>query len=797
MQLFDLSSNSEQASSSQVTYLSDDPSSARRSLVDSDSQRERIGNLFSTFQSRSDGASHMTSEQLSIVEQFGKMTTIHSTDLSAILSSMDWIFLVEHLQEIITVQAVQTKKQMQLISGAMMRFRPLPLSWWKVSMVNEIIQRVTGDCDQLLAGGCGSIMSLLEMLLMNKELHRLKSILTEIRVSLVEDNFCEKCSSYQLLTDRNNFEEDHRDLPYSNGCVNRLLLIYAEQSLKTRATTKSLGIRNFDRQSVVAFHFPMDVPQKHDWVPDEDAIICMCCRRVKFTATRRKHHCRRCGRVICYRCSRHRKKIPNAFKNRPVRHCDDCWKWSNEAGRRNPEGASSSSTEDADADETGKLWRLTGHDHTDSIVRTQFSYECTPNVELCLSILHFCRADEEAFNQFFLRQCKKFEDLIRCRSGRPKVNCRKLTNILQCLAWAAKVRGGSLNWDLVLAKAQLMRKLAHLDLESLIPGNDQLSTTECLRKIRDNLMGAGLFAMGFDATLVCGLPTQPVLLAWGLQCLQLGHISLARDKLLQSLGGGVLPCAIAKRISLALIDGQYDAELGEVVVRPKSTPQPVLEILKVIAEKCDVEESYFYLLLYASHKDILSFLMVRNRLSLAFRYIIDQRLDFDDFLEGVVMNATVEVGEFEMIVLMRGTNPSLERWEVYLRKLCSLYEKKNLLVNLFNCQAALGDDVRAALTCIKFFCNNCPNYKSFLEHLHYLDNAEFHFKRDLKKKHHSNYNATTNPNRSCKLILDQKKIHLHLKMIVLQKKITRFLVPFEDTSSRLLEIVERSSRNTR
>lgn len=797
VQLLDLSSSEQ--SSSQVTYLS-----VPRSLPDPDSQRECLqsGNLFSMLQSRS-------SQQLAIVdvEQFGKMTTIDLKDLSAIVSSMDWIVLVELIQEIITVKAVETKEQMQLIGDAMRRFQPLPLSWWKLTVFGEIIHRVPVDLGQFLAVGCGSIMSLLEMLLMNKELQQLKTILTETRMSLVKRNFCVKCSSYKLPNDWNKFEEDHRDLPYSNGCVTRLLLIYAELSLKTRVTKIRFGNRNVERHSFVGFHIPRDVPQKIDWVPDEDAILCMCCKRIKFTATRRKHHCRRCGRVICYSCSRHRKKIPNSFKNRPVRHCDDCWKWSNDqTNRRNPVGTSSSSTDDADSDDTKTLWRLTGHDdHKDSLVRLQFSYDCTPNVELCLGILNLlCPADDEVCNEFFIRQCKKFEDLIRLsgdrhrRSERPRDNCRKLTNVLQGLAWAAKVRGGGLNWDLMLAKAQLMKKLAHLDLESLIPvGNDdQLSTTECLRKIRDNLMGAGLFAMAFDATLMSGLPTQPVLLAWGLQCLQLGHLSLARDKLLQSLGGGVLSCTIAKRISLALIDGQYAPELTEVVVRPKTTPHPVLEILKVIAEKYDVDESYFYLFLYASHRDILSFLMARNRLSLAFRYIIDQRLDFEDFLECVVLNATVEIGEFEMIVLMRGTNPSLERWEIYLRKLCCLYEKKNLLVNLFNCQAALGDDVRAALTCIKFYCNNCPNYKSFLEHLHYLDNAEFHFKRDLKKKHHINYKATTNPNRSCKLILDQKKIHLHLRMIFLQKKITRFLVPFEDTTNKLLDIVERCSGNT-
>ena len=41
------------------------------------------------------------------------------------------------------------------------------------------------------------------------------------------------------------------------------------------------------------------------WVPDAMSKECMICS-VKFTAFVRKHHCRRCGRVICSTCSPHR-----------------------------------------------------------------------------------------------------------------------------------------------------------------------------------------------------------------------------------------------------------------------------------------------------------------------------------------------------------------------------------------------------------------------------------------------------------------------------------------------------------
>lgn len=40
------------------------------------------------------------------------------------------------------------------------------------------------------------------------------------------------------------------------------------------------------------------------WVPDAVAKECMICH-IKFSTFVRKHHCRRCGRVICSSCSPH------------------------------------------------------------------------------------------------------------------------------------------------------------------------------------------------------------------------------------------------------------------------------------------------------------------------------------------------------------------------------------------------------------------------------------------------------------------------------------------------------------
>ncbi|XP_066505097.1 FYVE, RhoGEF and PH domain-containing protein 6-like isoform X2 [Hoplias malabaricus] len=59
------------------------------------------------------------------------------------------------------------------------------------------------------------------------------------------------------------------------------------------------------------------------WIPDLRATMCMICT-CEFTLTRRRHHCRACGKVVCQDCSTN--KYPLEYlKNQPARVCDQCF----------------------------------------------------------------------------------------------------------------------------------------------------------------------------------------------------------------------------------------------------------------------------------------------------------------------------------------------------------------------------------------------------------------------------------------------------------------------------------------
>lgn len=67
----------------------------------------------------------------------------------------------------------------------------------------------------------------------------------------------------------------------------------------------------------------VDVDQQH-WVPDESCSDCMICECPFAALVRRRHHCRRCGALVCGACSRHR-LASREDATVEERCCDDCW----------------------------------------------------------------------------------------------------------------------------------------------------------------------------------------------------------------------------------------------------------------------------------------------------------------------------------------------------------------------------------------------------------------------------------------------------------------------------------------
>ncbi|XP_034835269.1 pleckstrin homology domain-containing family F member 2 isoform X3 [Maniola hyperantus] len=60
------------------------------------------------------------------------------------------------------------------------------------------------------------------------------------------------------------------------------------------------------------------------WVPDNEAAICMHCKKTQFTVLNRRHHCRKCGSVVCGPCSSKR-FVLRGQSEKPLRVCLQCY----------------------------------------------------------------------------------------------------------------------------------------------------------------------------------------------------------------------------------------------------------------------------------------------------------------------------------------------------------------------------------------------------------------------------------------------------------------------------------------
>ncbi|KAJ0174060.1 hypothetical protein K1T71_010206 [Dendrolimus kikuchii] len=78
-------------------------------------------------------------------------------------------------------------------------------------------------------------------------------------------------------------------------------------------------------------------PSEHAavWVPDNEASICMHCKKTQFTVLNRRHHCRKCGSVVCGPCSSKR-YILRGQSDKPLRVCLQCYDELNRERARPP-----------------------------------------------------------------------------------------------------------------------------------------------------------------------------------------------------------------------------------------------------------------------------------------------------------------------------------------------------------------------------------------------------------------------------------------------------------------------------
>ena len=82
-----------------------------------------------------------------------------------------------------------------------------------------------------------------------------------------------------------------------------------KQHYKSKLNLNEHKIRNVEPKTI------------YHWTEDKSVSNCFHCRE-EFYFFLRKHHCRNCGRIFCYKCSNKFTIIPKQKEKQKVRVCD-------------------------------------------------------------------------------------------------------------------------------------------------------------------------------------------------------------------------------------------------------------------------------------------------------------------------------------------------------------------------------------------------------------------------------------------------------------------------------------------
>ncbi|XP_054011038.1 uncharacterized protein LOC128893821 [Hylaeus anthracinus] len=352
------------------------------------------------------------------------------------------------------------------------------------------------------------------------------------------------CKFESLQKILNRIEEKLEQVNISRSSFDEIIKFYAQKSLDCRVSlqcdnteSKSKNVQQCVLEPEnIEFVMPALVPTKEEWVPNDKATVCSCCKIVIFSMFNRRHHCRRCGRVICAQCSQHRMHVSGYPPSVLVRVCNDCKQQTVLQMQVNQGTPSTSSSEMFD------YWQLTRDQEHNQTIREEFSFEYAPNISLCLAILNLY-SDHKTYTSFLLDRCDEIKHLLQPVSGgkvNPEVDHTVIIKMIRSLLIAAKVKCAKLGFstglahcDGFLSQIDLIASFVQSDCLHLIPSDDLKENT--LRKFRDHLIEKEQWILALDVSTKAGLDTQGVWATWGKACLKMGYFDQAREKFFHCL----------------------------------------------------------------------------------------------------------------------------------------------------------------------------------------------------------------------------------------------------------------------
>lgn len=555
------------------------------------------------------------------------------------------------------------------------------------------------------------------------------------------------------------------------------------------------------RRLSVKFQPPEQPPARKDWVPDTQQSVCMVCQRERFTMFNRRHHCRRCGRLVCQACSE-RKMAVEGGPAEEVRVCDQCYSFfhpgSDDEDEPDEDPSSPLSSPD-DLDGTLQLPEVTHQQiqlctnpSENQLLRSEFYFEQAPCAPLCVAILSL-HSDQKSCGHQLIDHCRALSRKLT----NPEVDACLLTDIMKQLLFSAKLMfvkvGRSQDLalcDSYISKVDVLKILVSANYK-YIPSLDDILEMSAVTRLRNQLLEAEHYQLAVEVSTKSGLDPNGVWQAWGMASLKAGHLSGAREKFARCLK----PPVDRNQLNHGPLLLQEIVQHLETSVRPSAAASSGEDILASLRELEEVlsdngpiersdgqmrsssyhQESLFYLNTYGTHLALISFYMRHDCLLEALKYLLNKECPDEVFLEGVLLPSLERgrLGSLEEV--LEKLDPGLETCSRYLIASCQLMQRKGHFHTLYKLQQFMADHVRAAMTCIRFFTHGASSYHQLGEQQSWLTKAKDHLRTYLQEQQGRGAGRRRSQNNSFRKTMSASDVSRHMNTIELQLEVTRFL----------------------
>lgn len=212
--------------------------------------------------------------------------------------------------------------------------------------------------------------------------------------------------------------------------------------------------------------------------------------------------------------------------------------------------------------------------------------------------------------------------------------------------------------------------------------------------------------------------------------------------------------------------------------------QFIVKNVSSITQNIYYYESLYYLLTYGSYNSILEFFLKHEKFNKCLTFTLENDLEPDLFFNAIYLFCLKNGSTEKLHEAMKNRDSNLLIWKKYLIYVCHSLERRQYLNILYQLQLFMKDFVRAAMTCIRFYCNEVSNYTDFCTRENFLLSAQKHLESELqietlnrkRKKSigsmHSNQGILT-------MEMEPSEIDKHINTICRQIELAKFLATCE------------------